>query len=247
MATFASMAFYESISDLYDFIFPLNPAQTGFVKTCFTEFGQKTILDVGCGTGNLSIALSTDCKEIYGIDPDLSMLEIAKEKAGRDHPNLHFSPHGMLDIAPQFSDIDAILCFGNTMVHLSSETEVSDFLQQARKALTPRGKLLVQIINYDRILDKAIQGLPGIENDKISFVRRYNYLPAENSIEFETTLTIKDNGQQIHNLIHLLPIRKSSLDVLLKNAGFKSVKYYGNFKKDALTSDSVPLVFEAGT
>lgn len=241
------MSFYKSISDLYDFIFPLNPVQVDFVKDRLAPCDQKNILDVGCGTGNLCLVLGAHLKSIHGIDPDLSMLDIAIEKAGKNHPNLHFSPYGMLDIDTNFRDLDAILCFGNTLVHLSSEDEIMQFFRQAIKALKPGGKLLVQIINYDRILDQDIKGLPSIENDKISFERKYNYLPKKNIIEFETTLKIKESGQSIHNLIHLFPIRKSSLDGLLSEAGFKMVTYYGNFKKETLTSKSTPLVFEACT
>lgn len=245
MHTFAYMAFYESISDLYDFIFPLNPVQIDFVTDRLAPCEQKNLLDVGCGTGNLCLALGPHFKAIHGIDPDVSMLDIAIEKAGKNHPNLHFSPYGMLDIDTNFSDLDAILCFGNTLVHLSSEDEILQFFKQSQKALKPGGKLLVQIINYDRILNQDIKGLPGIENDKISFERKYNYLPDKNLIEFETLLSIKESGQKINNLIHLYPIRKSRLDGLLSEAGFKKVIYYGNFKKESLTSKSMPLVFEA--
>jgi 2-polyprenyl-3-methyl-5-hydroxy-6-metoxy-1,4-benzoquinol methylase len=60
------MAFYKSIADFYDHIFPLNPAQVGFVKSCIPDQGNSELLDVGCGSGSLCIALAPIYKNGIG-------------------------------------------------------------------------------------------------------------------------------------------------------------------------------------
>ena len=65
-------------------------------------------------------------------------------------------------------------------------------------------------------------------------------------IDFETILTIKEDKRQIENTIPLYPVRKAEIEQLLKDAGFSDIKFYGNFKREALTSDSIPLIIEAG-
>lgn len=52
------MAFYQSISDHYREIFPLNPGQIHFVNNRFPKAKQLSLLDIGCGTGDLSLELS---------------------------------------------------------------------------------------------------------------------------------------------------------------------------------------------
>jgi len=245
MHTFAAMVFYRSISEYYDLIFPYNPLQLDFVKDRVPDLQKKRILDVGCGTGNLCINLAPFCKDAIGVDPDKNMLKIARSKVEEGVDNLNFYPHGMTDIKSNYSHVDAILCLGNTLVHLGSNDEILEFLVQAKKVLKPGGKLLVQIINYDRIFKDSITSLPTIENDSVKFVRNYEYNVDNHKIEFETILRIKDIDDLVRNLIELHPVRKEELEELLVKAGFGSVQFFGNFRRDALTPRSIPLVFEA--
>lgn len=238
------MAFYKSIADYYDDIFPYSPPQKEFVSSCIPNIGDAKLLDIGCGTGNLALALAPLCHEIIGIDPDESMLEIAEQKVGKDHPNLQFYPYGMLDLEQHFEEdsFDVIICLGNTLVHLASEEEILDFLTQSKRLLKASGKLLIQIINYDRIIDQNVNALSTIENDRIKFVRDYHYHSQNNLLDFETCLTIKRNNQEIKNCIQLLPIRKASIENLMIKAGFNEISFFGNFKKVPLQDDSVPLI-----
>ena len=247
MHTFAYMAFYKSISEHYDDIFPHNPMQVQFVRTTFEHCGDMKLLDVGCGTANLCIALAPHFKEVAGFDPDETMLRLANEKAGADHSNLSFHPYGMSDLDKQdrFCDMDAVLCFGNTLVHLADKNEIFQFLKQARVILKPGGELLMQVINYDWIFEQKAGGLPTIENDRIKFVRNYHFHSHGNQIDFETILTIKQSREEIRNSIPLFPVRKDEINELLRQAGFERIKFYGNFKRDPLQEDSIPLIIEA--
>jgi glycine/sarcosine N-methyltransferase len=243
--TFAPMDFYKNISDYYDSIFPTSPIQADFVKDSFSNTHDITLLDVGCGTANLCISLAPHFKKIIGIDPDESMLDIAREKAKAVKVALDFLALGMLDIEKHFNSLDGILCLGNTLVHLNSKEEILAFLKQARSALHQDGKLLMQIINYDRIIDRDIRFLPTIENDGIKFIRNYHYDAKKNSIDFETILSVESEEGELRNLIQLYPIRKEQLKNLLKEAGFGAVSFYGNFKRDPLSPESIPMVLEA--
>ena len=140
---------------------------------------------------------------------------------------------------------DAVICFGNTLVHLDGPESILDFFIQSRKILRNNGKLLLQTINYDRIIEQEIKGLPTIENDKIMFVRNYRLHTDQKTIDFETILTVKDSGQQIINAIRLYPLRNVELINLLMQAGFKDIFFYKNFNRDVITGESIPLVVEA--
>ncbi len=238
------MNFYKSIADYYEQIFPLNKTQVEFVKGSFPEPEKLSLLDIGCGTGSLSIELSKIFNEVIAIDLDTSMIDKALEK---EYPKVDFRVMNMLDIEQGFGQqsFDSVICFGNTLVHLESLKSILDFFFQTKKILRENGKLLFQIINYDNIIDIGISGLPTIENEAIKFVRNYTYYPAKNSIAFETILTIKKSKQQIKNTIQLYPLRKAEIEELLRQAGFSDWKFYGNFMRDALTEKSIPLVVEA--
>ena len=238
------MNFYESISEHYHHIFPLNNMHVAFVKNSFLKTKQFDLLDIGCGTGSLSFELSKLFHSVTAIDLDEAMLH----KAITQHTslNLQFRNLNMLEIENTFgvNSFDAIVCFGNTLVHLDSTDSILDFFIQSKNVLKEDGKLLIQIINYDRILDQDIKDLPTIENEFIRFERNYHFRKEEHLIDFETILSIKETGQQIKNTIPLYPLRKSEIDKLLRDAGFSEITYFGNFKREDLSKDSIPLIVE---
>lgn len=238
------MGFYKSIAEYYKEIFPLQPAQAGFVRDSFDDPSVTSLLDVGCGTGDLTVQLATSFKRITGIDLDVAMLEIARKSTPE---NVEFQSLNMLDIGKRLGmgTYEGILCFGNTLVHLNEPQNISAFIQQAAGVLARGGKLLIQIINYDRILDQKIKALPPIESNQYSFERIYHYNKDEHILNFETILKIKKRGESIRNQIPLYPLRKAELSDMLKEAGFSSISYFGNFLKAPLKKSSIPLVVEA--
>ena len=240
------MGFYRSIAEVYNKIFPLNPGQVAFTNRSYSQTGDLSLLDIGCGTGSLSLALSTTFKKVVGIDLDEAMLEKARQVAN-EKTNLEFFLLDMLEIDSHFysETFDGIVCYGNTLVHLSSLEQISFFFKKCLRLLTPHGKLLIQIINYDRILDQKINSLPTLENNDIQFIRNYHYNAGMHLIDFETILTIKATNQIIRNRVPLFPVRKSEIEAALLDVGFNKLKFFGNFKGEAPGSDSIPMVIEA--
>lgn len=237
------MVFYKSIAANYQHIFPLNNEQVRFVDHCIDKSNRSSLLEVGCAIGELTKALSGYFDHTVGIDLDEEMIKIAQ---AQNHTGIDFQFVDMRDVDTAFSpnSFNCIVCFGNTLVHLPSEKEILDFLKSSKNLLKESGKLFLQIINYDRILDQDIHSLPTIENDFIRFERNYNNLSAS-SINFDTKLLLKETGQTITNSIPLYPIRQSKLTSLLLEAGFSEVNFYGNFKKEPLLKKSIPLIVEA--
>ena len=236
------MKFYQSIAPHYHHIFPFNPAHLKLVLDENPNSEKSALLDIGCGIGSLSAEIANHFEVVKAIDLDEQMIQRAKSENQKD--NLEFFEMDMMEINQQFQakTFKSVICFGNTLVHLTLENQILDFFKQVKEVLKEKGKFLFQIINYDRILDEKIDFLPTIENDNIRFIRNYNFDSSSRLIHFETNLLVKNKGIEIENSMPLLPLRKNALDKLLKEAGFNSIQYYGNFKKDKWSEKSVPLI-----
>jgi len=240
------MSFYQQIAPYYRHIFKINANQVDFIKFIIPESDSK-ILDIGCGIGTLSFELTNYYKNILGIDMDAEMIRVASKNMVAASKSLHFQQLSMLKLDAFIDEksLDSIICFGNTLVHLNSLNEIANFLQQSKAILKSNGKLLLQIVNYNRIIEKNIKQLPLIENDEIIFERNYFYRKTENKIDFNTRLTVKSTQQIIENSIELLPLLKEELAPLLNKAGFENCNYYGNFNKETYAIDSPALIVEA--
>ena len=240
------MSFYQQIAPYYHHIFKINVNQVDFIKFKIPQ-SDSEILDIGCGIGTLSFELINYYTNILGIDMDAEMIRVASKK-NKDAPKLiQFQQLSMLklDTFIDKNSVEGIICFGNTLVHLNSLAEIANFLQQSKTVLKLNGKLLLQIVNYDKILLKNIKQLPLIENDEIIFERNYCYHKTENKIDFNTRLTVKSTQQIIENSVELLPLLKEELALLLDKAGFENCNYYGNFNKETYAIDSPALIVEA--
>lgn len=226
--------FYQTIEKYYDYIFPLNQQQVDFVKKYFRD-SKANLLEVGCANGKLTNALSN--YHITGIDLEASFIEEAKLR----YFDIPFFQLNMLEIDALNKTLDGIICFGNTLVHISNDN-IQIFLEKAYKQLNKGGKILIQILNYNHILDDGITQLPLIDNEKIKFERRYVH---GKPFLFNTQLTVKSENKVICNSVELTPIRQQALQADLKAAGFKGIEMYGNFKGEPLTPTSIPLIIKA--
>lgn len=234
------MEFYDCIAEYYEQIFPVNTAKVSFVLKNISE--GDSILDIGCATGELSRLISAaqpKCR-IDAIDLDSNMISIAKESNALPLPD--YKVMDMSRIAEHYKEdtFDAVMCFGNTLVHLPGRKAVNATLMGIRKVLKKDGVFLLQILNYEHILDKNIKTLPLIDNDRVKFTRTYDFI--DDTINFRTSLLIKETGSTLSNSIRLYPLLRKDLLDILSEAGFSSVTLYSSFSMKPFTGNHLPLI-----
>lgn len=234
--------FYTSISKYYSEIFPYNPAQLQFVKNRVGDLAGKAILDIGCATGELAFKLAEAGAKVVGIDLNEDLLQQAK--SSKTHHNCTFQSGNMLNLAIDFlpAQFDAVLCFGNTLVHLENHMQVKQMFDGVFSVLKPGGSFLLQILNYDYILEEQVSELPLIETESIKFVRKYIFKRKSQHIGFQTELILKDENEIILNETKLLALKSLEFIELLKTTGFKGIEIFSGFNQAQFGGKHIPLV-----
>ena len=234
------MLFYKDISIYYEKIFPLNPVAVGFLEEEFN--GKKKILDLACGDGKYSDALLTQDRDITGVDLDKGMLEEAEKRFDK-RKNIKFIFGNMLELSSVFKRerFDAVFCIGNSLVHLTSTNKIKKALRELNSVMQNNGKLIVQIINYDRILNENINFLPTIKNEDIEFIRNYHRHGNSRIIDFHTILKMSDGDIESHQ--ELYSLTKDELIFLAEKEGFTLESVYSSFKKEEWNNQSLQSVF----
>lgn len=235
--------FYRSISRHYDDIFPLSEMLKKFLLS-FVVKKSDHILDIGCATGEVALFLAQHCKKIVGIDldPDLIRIAIAKREE-RGMINAQFLVGDMNDLSAFSSaKLNFALCLGNTIVHLSSLEAVDTFFEQVADILAERGKFIFQILNYKKILARKTLELPLIDNEKISFDRRYAREIHKPSLAFKTHLTVKATLEIIENSIDLYPLSHDELMNMPSMKLFQSIQFFGGFDKKVFSKEDDLLI-----
>ena len=240
--------FYTSISKYYAEIFPYQPMQLQFVKHRVGDLSGKQILDIGCATGELAFQMAKENAKVIGIDLNEDLLSQAiKSESEYASPNPHFQVGNMLELKSDFqpSQFDAVLCFGNTLVHLQTTELIQQMLNGVYSVLKPGGQFLMQILNYDYILGEQLSELPLIDNENIRFIRKYGFEENNPLIRFQTQLEIKKEDKIVSNETSLFALKSADLISLLKTSGFKEIELFSNFKQEVFGGKHLPLVVSA--
>jgi glycine/sarcosine N-methyltransferase len=146
---------------------------------------------------------------------------------------------------------DLVFCIGNSLVHLESDEQIGRLLEDCRSLLRPEGALVVQIINYDRILAEGLTGLPTLrvrdDAATLEFLRNYELDPAGRVVIFRTELRAGRGADQrvIRNQIPLRIVTREQLTRLVRAAGFQSLELFGGFDGGPLGPESLPLILSA--
>ncbi len=120
--------YVERIHDAY---FPITVKQ--WKELC----KNRSILDIGCGSGFLEEHLARDCKSIIAMDLSKKQIELAKEKFP-DNENIQFVVGDAEDIDFPECSFDVVLSYG-LLHHVSNPEKV---VKNAHRVLKPGGRFI---------------------------------------------------------------------------------------------------------
>lgn len=165
--------------------------------TSHIKKGQK-ILDLGCGTGALTLRAAQKGAKVKGIDINPQMLEIAQKQAIKKNliQNIELCEMGVAELGSEKSESYDVVMSGLCFSELS-EDELIYTLKEIKRILKPGGLLLVA----DEVRPKSI--LKRILNELLRFpLVIITYLIIQTTIHSIENLPekIKKNGLLIESI-----------------------------------------------
>ncbi|MDT3316478.1 class I SAM-dependent methyltransferase [Microbacterium sp. KSW4-11] len=123
------------IVDLYDVDNPDGPDHD-FYRALADQCGAQSILDLGCGTGMLTVTVARAGRRAVGVDPSHAMLEVARRRDGGDEVEW---VEGDSRVAPS-GPFDLALMTGNAVQHIP-DADWGRTLRDLRARMRPGGTL----------------------------------------------------------------------------------------------------------
>jgi ubiquinone/menaquinone biosynthesis C-methylase UbiE len=108
-----------------------------------TEFGARSVLDVGCGTGTFACVLADRGIEVVGVDPAAASLDVARAKPGAQRVRWL---HGDATNLPELR-VDMATMTANVAHVILTEKEWSATLRGIHRALRSGGHLVFETRN----------------------------------------------------------------------------------------------------
>ncbi len=164
---------------------------------------DRSVLDLGCGTGEHTAFFAQRGARAVGLDRSESMIEAAQEHESRGDGRFvlgdALSAHPVLPDEPPFG---LAICLGNMLPHVQEDDELDTLLASAHSLLLPGGLLLVQLLNYERILSQDIRHLPvnmragDDDRTEIVFLRLMKDAGGGRILFFPTTLELQHDAEE---------------------------------------------------
>jgi SAM-dependent methyltransferase len=230
-----------------------------FYRSAAREYGDP-VLELGCGTGRVTMALAEDGYQVTGLDNSERMLERATQKraalATEARERVHFVQGDMtgFDVGEKFRLI--IIPF-RPFQHLIEVHQQVNCLICVRKHLAPRGRLIVDFFQTDarRMHDQMFHEEQFVAEYEMSGGRRVRltervvaFHRSEQRNDVEMIYEVAHPGGRTERLVLAWTLRyffRYEVEHLLSRCGFRVNMVYGNFDRSSLHDDSPEMIFVA--
>jgi SAM-dependent methyltransferase len=145
--------FYDALAPLFDVMTDWEArllSEGPFLRAQLEAAGARRVLDAACGSGGHALALASWGYDAVGADPSPVMIDLARSKAAEAGLRIPFHVADLVGVAGlDEAPFDAVLCLGNSLVHLLTDADLHAALSGLAAALRPGGLLIVHNLNYD--------------------------------------------------------------------------------------------------
>ncbi len=242
------MSSYEGFARLYDALtFDVDyKSMATFIRKRLVANGLNhgLVLDLACGTGSLTLALSDYGYDMLGADASEDMLAVARQKKGAE--NILFLNQPMEDFE-LYGTVDAIVCALDSINYLTEPKDLEKTFALCANYLNPEGILLFDVNSEYKFNEVLGTQTYSYETEDIYYIW-------ENELDAKTGLcdlyltffekTDKDLYRRLDEVHTQRIYSDSELSLALKKAGLEIAARYDGYSQNAPKPDSQRIVYE---
>jgi len=206
------------------------------LENILRKYDCQTVFETCLGTGDDAITLIKKGFEVRSNEVDQGFIDEAVKNAEKENVVLDITNYDWLDLVelPR-EENDAAINLGNSFAYLLEREKRIRTLQGFKNFLGPNGILIIDVRNYDYILNQRRKILKDpIKNFRYSgkvrydgkLVKGYPVKIGESQVIFEY-LDVA-NGNKEHLVLY--PIRRQEMENILRNSGFRILESMSDFE-----------------
>ena len=215
---------YTSFASVYDTFMDNIPYEewAEYLINILNEYGVKDglVLDLGCGTGNMTELLAKAGYDMIGIDNAEEMLEIAMEKRAKSGNDILYLLQDMREFE-LYGTVKAIVSICDSINYITEEEELLEVFRLANNYLDPRG---IFVFDFNTIYKyRDVLGNQTIAEDRedCSFIWDNYYYEEEEINEYELSLFIKEKQSDLYRKYQETHFQKAYDLITVKRCVFK--------------------------
>lgn len=235
---------YTSFARVYDTFMDNIPYEEWavYLTGLLNEYGVNDglVLDLGCGTGNMTELLAKEGYDMIGVDNAEEMLEIAMEKREKSGHDILYLLQDMREFE-LYGTVRAVVSVCDSVNYIDEEEDLTEVFRLVNNYLDPGGVFIFDfntLYKYREVLgDRTIA-----ENrEDCSFIWDNYYYEEERINEYELSIFIREKENLFRRYEETHFQRGYTLDEMIrmiKDSGLEFVTAYDAFTREAPKEDS---------
>ncbi len=246
---------YSALSKIYDHFMRSIPYKgwAAFIRDKLVSEGisEGLVLDLGCGSGTLTMLLSDMGYDMIGIDGSWGMLNLALEKRGER--NILYLNQDIREFE-LYGTVKAVTASCDTFNYITSAEDLAGIFKLVKNYLEPGGVFVFDLhtrFYYENVLSDNVFAQTEEEG---AYIWENSFDPDEGLNSYSVTMFIKDDtgegdGDDMYKKYEELHLEKAyevvDIKQMLKEAGLKLVNVFDGYRDEPLKEDSDRAVFIA--
>lgn len=206
----------------------------------------QNILELACGTGNMTIPLTKKGYDIAGIDISREMLEVALEKAEKEGVELVLLQQDIAELDFDVENLDCVLCACDGFNYITYDDDLENVFTKVHELLKPGGIFIFDISSYYKLSEILGNNIYGENREDVAYMWRNCFDPEENLVEMELAFFVKDEDGKFDRFEEIHQQRaytEEEIIDILSDSGFEDIKVYSDFEFESSKEDSERLFF----
>lgn len=205
--------------------------------------GKKDILEIGCGTGEITKRLGEKNYKITAVEPSENMLVKAYEKL-RKIPNIRIMKGDGRSIQMD-KKFDAVVSACDVVNYMLKDKDLEDFIVNSWNLLKEDGMIIFDISSYNKLKNILGNNTFVSEEEGIFYVWENNFVEEKDISEMTLNFFIKDGDsyKRITEVQSQRAFKVEKVKEVLEEKGFKDVKIYEDYRDKNIDDESERIVF----
>ncbi len=233
---------YE-FSEVYDLLMKDVPYDK-WIDFLDNELGKKrNILEIGCGTGEITKRLGDRNYKVTAVDSSENMLVKAYEKL-RTMTNIRIIKGDGRNFSID-KKFDAVVSTCDVANYFLNIDDLIDFLKNSYKLLNKEGKLIFDISSYYKLKNILGSNTFVYEKGNVFYVWENSFDTKNNLAEMSINFFIKEDNyyKRICEIQKQRAYKTEIITEELKKIGYKNIKIYDDYEYSKPEEDSERIVF----
>lgn len=237
------MSTYRHFAFFYDALMEHAPYDdwVRFTLDAIKDKPVNNVVDLGCGTGEITVRLAKEFMQVYGVDLSESMLSVAQEKAIAEKVDITFLKQDIRNLEG-FNDVDLIISFCDVINYIRTESEVKRVFEQVYESLADEGVFIFDFHSFAYVKHHLINHTFADETEDLAYIWHCFGTETEGEMEHQMTFfhRLKREPNRYERFEEVHKQRTFSVAIyeqLLKEAKFTKIQFFSDFSTQNLISE----------